>query len=385
MRYLKPHYYEDFRCIADKCPDTCCAGWQIVIDEEKLEEYSRATGTFGDRLYTSVDWREGVFRQNRGRCSFLNEDNLCDLYRELGEGALCRTCAMYPRHVEEFDGLRELSLSLSCPVAARMILTCREQLVLLEEETDEEEELAEEFEDFDLLLFTQLEDARTLIFRVLKERRVPVESRINWVMRFAEELQTCIDEERYFDVDGVIGKYHDVSVTPVNTEKGYREMCAEFQVLEGLERLREEWSEVLSDARQVLYTQGQERYSAICKEFDKNFGGDSKYREAWSLFNENLMLFFIYTYFCGAVYDDEIYSKVALSSFCVRWITELVMARWTAGNQQGDKDCGKSEEQGFDWQLCVDTAYRFAREIEHSDDNLNLLEDCLQNVGRKEI
>ena len=39
MRYIKPTYYDEFKCIADKCPDTCCAGWQIVIDEETLDKY----------------------------------------------------------------------------------------------------------------------------------------------------------------------------------------------------------------------------------------------------------------------------------------------------------------------------------------------------------
>ena len=29
-----PDYYKKFSCIADKCPDTCCAGWEIVVDDE---------------------------------------------------------------------------------------------------------------------------------------------------------------------------------------------------------------------------------------------------------------------------------------------------------------------------------------------------------------
>ena len=36
MRYLKPHFYDKFVCTAGACPDTCCAGWQIMIDEESL-------------------------------------------------------------------------------------------------------------------------------------------------------------------------------------------------------------------------------------------------------------------------------------------------------------------------------------------------------------
>ena len=34
MRYLKPHFYDQFVCTAGDCPDTCCAGWQIVIENK---------------------------------------------------------------------------------------------------------------------------------------------------------------------------------------------------------------------------------------------------------------------------------------------------------------------------------------------------------------
>ena len=31
-----PEYYEKFSCIASRCKDSCCAGWEIDIDEEFL-------------------------------------------------------------------------------------------------------------------------------------------------------------------------------------------------------------------------------------------------------------------------------------------------------------------------------------------------------------
>ena len=34
MLYTIPDYYKEFSCIAADCEDTCCAGWQIVIDEK---------------------------------------------------------------------------------------------------------------------------------------------------------------------------------------------------------------------------------------------------------------------------------------------------------------------------------------------------------------
>ena len=89
MRYIKPEYFDDFKCIADKCPDTCCAGWQIVIDEASLERYEEEASSFGETLRDSIDWQEGVFyhKENK-RCAFLNEKNLCDLYTALGQKSL---------------------------------------------------------------------------------------------------------------------------------------------------------------------------------------------------------------------------------------------------------------------------------------------------------
>ena len=54
-----------------------------------------------------VDWEEGCFRQDQARrCAFLNPDNLCDLYKNVGKDALCKTCRDYPRHIEEFEDVR---------------------------------------------------------------------------------------------------------------------------------------------------------------------------------------------------------------------------------------------------------------------------------------
>ena len=108
MQITRPDYYKAFTCIADVCPDTCCAGWQIVIDEKSLRKYRRVKGPFGGRLHNDIDWKEQVFRQYNRRCAFLNEDNLCDIYSEAGKRMLCDTCRKYPRHIEEFMAFPDL-------------------------------------------------------------------------------------------------------------------------------------------------------------------------------------------------------------------------------------------------------------------------------------
>lgn len=31
MKVFVPQYFDEFTCIADKCPDTCCIGWKNGI------------------------------------------------------------------------------------------------------------------------------------------------------------------------------------------------------------------------------------------------------------------------------------------------------------------------------------------------------------------
>ena len=40
MQITFPSYYKKFSCIADACPDTCCAGWQIMIDDKIFRDLS---------------------------------------------------------------------------------------------------------------------------------------------------------------------------------------------------------------------------------------------------------------------------------------------------------------------------------------------------------
>mgnify|MGYP001167153540 CR=1 FL=1 len=105
---------------------------------------------------SSASTNHGAFRQKKEkRCFFLNENNLCNLYSNLGESALCKTCKNYPRHIEEFEGLREISLSLSCPEAARILLSQKEKVHFV---TIEKEAAEETYDDFDYFLFTALMD-----------------------------------------------------------------------------------------------------------------------------------------------------------------------------------------------------------------------------------
>ena len=136
-------------------------------------------------------------------------------------------------------------------------------------------------------------------------------------------------------------------------------------VLRSLERLRPEWDEVLDGTEKVLYQNGESAYQAICEEFHRTWGAKSSRRAEWENIGEQLLMFFVYTYFCGAVYDDMVCSKMELALFSVRWIQEILLARWL----ENGKTLSMHDVEELSW--------RYAREVEHSDDNLNALEDWL--------
>lgn len=124
MKFYYPAYYHDFACLASSCPDTCCAAWEIVIDEETLSFYRSLNGEISDNIRSALavdDEGDSIFRLQNGRCPFLNEEGLCDIHIKLGEEHTSEICRQHPRFTEEYDGFTEISLSASCPAANDLI------------------------------------------------------------------------------------------------------------------------------------------------------------------------------------------------------------------------------------------------------------------------
>ena len=125
MNVTKPSYYDDFRCIAGRCPDSCCREWDVDVDEASAAFYRALPGPLGDRLRQVLrDTDDGTVMVNQdGRCPMWREDGLCRIQAELGEEALCQVCSRFPRLRHDYGDFVELGLELSCPEAARLILS----------------------------------------------------------------------------------------------------------------------------------------------------------------------------------------------------------------------------------------------------------------------
>lgn len=356
MRYTIPDYYHEFCCIADRCEDTCCAGWQIMIDKKSLVKYKKVSGQFGKRLKRSIDWKEECFRQSKDkRCAFLSGENLCDLYTALGAKSLCKTCRNYPRHIEEFENVREITLSASCPEVARILLKKEEPVRFLTYEKEGEEE----FDSFDPFLYSVLADGRDVMIEILQNRELELGVRVTLVWGLAHDMQRRINIGELFSCEELFERYKtERAVDFARTKmKGpeYSFSKKRFRMLHNLEKLRDDWEPYLYETENILFFKGKGEYDKKHREFSEWL--ESRL-SSWKVMLEQILVYFIFTYFCGAVYDGSIFAKIKLSVLSTFFIYELMLARWI------------KNEQMLDMEDVVDILYRYSREIEHSDENL---------------
>ena len=125
MKITKPDYFDRFRCLAGRCPDSCCQEWEVQVDADSAASYRALPGTLGDCLRRCLRDEDGdtYLTIADRRCPMWRADGLCRIQAELGEAALCKTCREFPRLIHDYGDFVELGLELSCPEAARLMLS----------------------------------------------------------------------------------------------------------------------------------------------------------------------------------------------------------------------------------------------------------------------
>lgn len=128
----EPRYFEQFHCLAADCQDTCCAGWGVSVDRQTWEKYQDPALPLvaGRHLSDLIEIAPAGgstqdyarVKMEAVRCTAL-QDGLCSIQLTLGESYLPALCSSYPRVLNVESGVMERSLHLSCPEAARLVLT----------------------------------------------------------------------------------------------------------------------------------------------------------------------------------------------------------------------------------------------------------------------
>ncbi|MCR5602548.1 MAG: flagellin lysine-N-methylase [Lachnospiraceae bacterium] len=123
MKIHKIEWFDEFECIGGECPQTCCKGWLIPLDEEDLLRYRKERGRLTLSLFTAT----AGFTRNRinlcsGKCRFHTRDGLCRLQLKKGHDFIPWACRSFPRFYRNYGEFEERYLDLSCIAAARIFV-----------------------------------------------------------------------------------------------------------------------------------------------------------------------------------------------------------------------------------------------------------------------
>ncbi len=235
MKIYRPDYFDKFRCIADRCPDSCCKEWDVQVDETAAEYYRSLPGALGDRLREVLRDEDGetVMTILDGRCPMWREDGLCRIQAELGEGALCKTCREFPRLTHDYGDFVELGLELSCPEAAKFILNAAPAVPVVEAVDGGDEP------EYDAEAMSVLKATREKVLEILSDSSRPVGEVLALALLYGYQAQSELDggEAMPFDPDAALDSVKDL-IKPSDP----REMLDFFL---SLELLTPEWEALL--------------------------------------------------------------------------------------------------------------------------------------------
>jgi len=131
-------FYDNFKCLASNCPNTCCRGWKISIDDETVRRYNKEEGREGMRLRATMTFgKEKEVRKFFGRCANETKDGLCRLELQGRKDLMPQVCRVYPRRSIRIGDDMEVTFELSCPMSARLFLENLDNIYLKEHEEDD--------------------------------------------------------------------------------------------------------------------------------------------------------------------------------------------------------------------------------------------------------
>lgn len=315
MKYYAPSYYSSFSCIGGKCTHSCCAGWEIDIDEETLERYRTMPGPTGELIRSRIDESGDTpcFRMtDENRCPFLNQDGLCDLIIAEGEDVLCQICTDHPRFRNFFADSEEIGLGMCCEAAVRLILTWREpvDLQLIDDDGWDDPESEEE---------QALIELRDELTAVIQNRSFSTLDRVRQLVSGAGFPCIAVDWQEWADF------------------------------LLALERLDDAWADRLHELK---------TYSD-CP--DDIFGD-----EAWEIAFEQLMVYLLYRHMPAALTDGDAAGRIGYCALMWALVRKLCAVHHALHGSLNLEDM-------------VQICRMYSSEIEYSDVNTDEILDRMTN------
>lgn len=384
MKILKPCYYDEFKCIADKCEDTCCRGWTVFVDKNSFNKYRKIPGDYGRYVNRHIK-RERTLNSDLNYakvqlidlgCPFLNEDELCSLYINLGESYLCNTCKSYPRKIKRYNNRCEREMMVSCPEVARILLTNKEGLsfCMTEEKISDLDKAYLEEENFDQRLEQILWDVRILLIEIAQFRELPLWKRLFFIKLAGDKIHSAISNKKYDEVESIL-----LNIRDKVQDENY---INEIERLKVIPKIKVELINKILEARCmsqglntvfISFIQEIDELNTNCinnlDEYLENEKAFNKYFSDKEYMLENYVVNAIYSNVMEALYNGNLAYKITQIIISYAIIRKMLFARWI------NKDEKLQEED------IIRAVYSFSRSIEHDSNFINSISRELNEQG----
>lgn len=277
---IKTCVYDSFRCIADKCPMTCCKGWSIRVEQENYNNWKSKEETAYLCEQVSFERKDGenVYHMKVDSCKtclMLDEQGLCEIVKRHGDEALSKTCAEFPRKhnfITESDEdvediailseqqtesqifMDEYSVSGACPAVLQLIyeLENGQHIVEIPEKINDNMEFPMEYR------------IRNMLITLLGKEEFSLFDRIMLCSAFLHECLECEWEDDVYDCIEVYAEDENLQETiqyyareKYNEEDAFMELCQTF--FDVTQYYKEE----------PMYRPYLEKIAAIVEQFDE--------------------------------------------------------------------------------------------------------------------
>ncbi|WP_407444651.1 flagellin lysine-N-methylase [Fibrobacter sp.] len=430
MLLRTPDFYPKFHCIADKCTDSCCIGWEIDVDRITQEKYRQVKSEFKKKLDESV--RDGHFVLTTGdRCPFLDKCGLCEIYTHLGEDALCDICREHPRFVEVYGDIKEQGIGLCCEEGVRLLLEETHPVNSAapgdanRRETEEAENAApekaenaapedannaapimqfieSEVDDIPDELPDDARDARDQIFAerknmfaILSQHEKPLNKRLQMLLEYAVEVSgisedSISENNENIDKDRP-SKSSDNAADSVtdnatnNTVNNAADIHADNAA--DIAKIYREWIGILGNG-ESFGPAWDKAYKAISEKGWHNFGNKNSYiqkdrgtkatcRE--SLFSDldgaKIVAYMLFRYYAKSLFDGDSLGKVQFAIFF--WIILREFGQELAGISENEVPAADPKNKFIDPRIAA--VKLLSKQVEYSDEVMELLAEAFAN------
>ena len=384
MKVLKPFYYDEFKCIADKCIDNCChVEWTITIDEKTYKKYRKLKGLWGNKINNNITrirknnsyLNYGKIKLKEHGCSLLDEEGFCSIHAQLGEGYLSHTCKIYPRNIAKYNKIYERNLLMSCPEVARYFVKHQGNFYF---NMDEEEllDLDKDYiinKNYDENLYNLLWNARGLAIEIVQFKEIDIWKRIVFVKSLCDKVQKIIDKNDYENYQSLLNNFRNemvnfdtiksldkITIVP-GIKISFTQTILQLRNTAGIKN--EKYLKLIDEYNELVKKNNND---ILIIEIENEFNGFlSKYNNIM----ENLLVYLIYKYFMKALYTKNLEKEInnVIISYAV--IKMLLLARWYKNNKI-------LNEEDF-----VEVFYVFSRVIEHNNGFLDILQNNIKDAG----